>query len=183
MVINDRSGNHRIHLSANFRLPKFAWDSRSPDMESIDSPLRQMCVSISERCRFARIPERMRYRTLRSLRCRATPRACCLRAASSPLHVAAASASASRHTQREAGGSAGGAPGGATGWPASPSPGGCNLLLRDPATYVGLLSPSFMCPPTISLVPSLAWFHTHDCVCRHYKSVFPFLRKSEDIAF
>lgn len=108
---------------------------------------------------------------------------CCLRAASSPLHVAAASASASRHTQREAGGSAGGAPGGATGWPASPSPGGCNLLLRDPATYVGLLSPSFMCPPTISLVPSLAWFHTHDCVCRHYKSVFPFLRKSEDIAF
>lgn len=133
-----------------------------PRQESIDSPLRQMCVSISGRRRFARIPERTRYRTLRSLRCPATPRACCLSAASSPLHVAAASASASRHTQREAGGSAGGAPGGATGWPASPSPGGCNLLLRDPATYVGLLSPSFMCPPTISLlfVPSFAWFHT-----------------------
>lgn len=110
----------------------------------------------------------------------ATPRACCLRTASSPLHVARRrrrqSAGTPRHTQREAGDSAGGAPGGATGWPASPSPGGCNLLLRDPATYVG----AFFLPLLCVLLPSLfSWRGTlfrvvpHTRVCRHYKSVFP----------
>lgn len=115
----------------------------------------------------------------------ASPRACCLRAASFPLHVAAASASASRHTQREAGGSAGEAPGGATGWPASPSPGGCNLLLRDPATYVGLLSPSFMRLPSLSFSYPLSRGSTLTIV--EYVATINrysrFLRKSEDIAF
>lgn len=82
----------------------------------------------------------------------ATPRACCLRVASSPLNVAAASVSASRHTRSEAGGFAGEAPGGITGWPASPSPGGCNLLLRDPATYVWAFFLSLLC----ALLPSLS---------------------------
>jgi len=67
---------------------------------------------------------------------------------------------ASRHTQRESGGFTGGTPGGVTGWPASPSPGGCNLLLRDPATYADLLSFSFMYPlvplrPFFRVVPPL----------------------------
>jgi len=124
-------------------------------------------------CRFARMSpnERDIARALAyvSLRRWFLARTCALSLSFSCRLVPAARcgvgvSSASRHTQREPGGFTGGTPGGATGWPASPSPGGCNLLLRDPATYADLLSSSFMCPlvplrPFFRVVPRLTGAH------------------------
>lgn len=121
-----------------------------PDQESIDSSLRQMCVSISERHRFARIS--LNERDIAHLALWDAGDSSCM--LSSCCFTLRRRRRRPAGTQREAGGSTGGAPGRATGWPASPSPGGCNLLLRDPATYVGLLSPSFMCALLSSLSSS-----------------------------
>jgi len=144
---------------------------RTPARESIDSVAADVRIDFdgtpnvdSRECpRMNAISHALAYVSLRR---RTYVHTCSLslflsRAACFPLHVAASAlSSASRHTQRESGGFTGGTPGGVTGWPASPSPGGCNLLLRDPATYVDLLSSSFMCPlvplrPFFRVVPPL----------------------------
>lgn len=79
--------------------------------------------------------------SLRRRRLRVPPRTCRLRARPrAPCNgVGVNVVGQQAQKQREAGGF--GEHLETSGWPVSPSPGGCNLLLRDPATYVGLLSP------------------------------------------
>lgn len=100
--------------------------------ESIDSTLRQMYVSILERW-FARVPERYCCPPLdREARGDVAwrlvyDRSCAPFSINDDVHVGSRHAGRGRgfweHLE-------------ATGWPALPSPGGCNLLLRLPETFL-----------------------------------------------